>query len=81
VDGQNADGRRGVRGSDAQSDLDGSHFGRTLVTITPGVRFNLGKTECVKMGKDNWLLFGTDIPVSTYHPWDAIYRFTYITNF
>ena len=65
----------------AQTDLDGSHTGRTLVSITPGMRFNLGKTERIKLGKDNWLMFGPDIPVSNYHPWDAIYRFTYITNF
>ena len=62
----------------AQTDLDGSTAGRTLVTLTPGVRFNLGKSDGVKMGKDNWIMLGTDIPISNYHPWDAIYRFTYI---
>ena len=62
----------------AQTDLDGSHDGRTLVTVTPGVRFNLGKCDGVKMGKDNWLMFGTDIPISDYKPWDAIYRLTYV---
>jgi hypothetical protein len=65
----------------AQTDLDGSHNGRTLVTVTPGVRFNLGKCESIKLGKDNWIMFGTDIPVSDYQPWGAIYRFTYIKNF
>ena len=45
------------------------------------VRFNLGKSEGVKMGKDNWVMLGTDIPISDYKPWDAIYRFTYIKNF
>ena len=65
----------------AQTDLDGSHNGRTLVSVTPGVRFNLGKADCVKMGKDNWIMLGTDIPISDYRPWDAIYRFTYIKNF
>ncbi|MGO8691121.1 MAG: hypothetical protein ACLQLG_15985 [Thermoguttaceae bacterium] len=65
----------------AQTDLDGSHGGRTLVTVTPGVRFNLGKSNGVKMGQDNWLMFGTDIPISDYKPWDAIYRLTYIKNF
>ena len=65
----------------AQSDLDGSHDGRTLVSITPGVRFNLGKCDCLKLGQDNWLMFGADIPVSEYKPWDVIYRFTYIKNF
>ncbi len=65
----------------AQTDLDGSTAGRTLVSLTPGVRFNLGKSDGVKMGKDNWIMLGTDIPISNYHPWDAIYRFTYIKNF
>jgi hypothetical protein len=65
----------------AQSDLDGSHNGRTLVSITPGVRFNLGKCDRIKMGKDNWIMFGTDIPISDYKPWNALYRFTYIKNF
>ncbi|MGO9109490.1 MAG: hypothetical protein ACLP9L_09670 [Thermoguttaceae bacterium] len=65
----------------AQTDLDGSHNGRTLVSITPGVRFNLGKSDRAKMGKDNWIMFGPDIPISDYKPWDAIYRFTYIKNF
>ena len=65
----------------AQTDLDGKTAGRTLVTVTPGVRFNLGTSDRVKMGKDNWIMMGTDIPISDYHPWDAIYRFTYIKNF
>lgn len=65
----------------AQTDLDGSHAGRTLVSVTPGVRFNLGKSDRVNIGKDNWLMFGTDIPISDYKPWDTIYRFTYIKNF
>lgn len=65
----------------AQTDLDGSHNGRTLVTVTPGVRFNLGKCDSVNLGKDNWVMFGTDIPISDYVPWAATYRFTYIKNF
>ncbi len=65
----------------AQTDLDGSYAGRTLVSVTPGVRFNLGKSNGVKIGQDNWILFGTDIPISEYKPWDALYRLTYIKNF
>jgi hypothetical protein len=65
----------------AQTDLDGSTDGRTLVTVTPGVRFNLGKCGSLNIGKDNWVMFGTDIPISDYKPWAAIYRFTYIKNF
>jgi hypothetical protein len=65
----------------ATTDMDGTHEGRTLVTITPGIRFNLGKVDRLNIGKDNCILFGTDIPVSGYQPWDALYRFTYIKNF
>lgn len=65
----------------AQTDLDGSHNGRTIVSITPGVRFNLGQFDCLKMGSGNWILLGVDLPVSDYRPWDEIYRLTYIKNF
>jgi hypothetical protein len=65
----------------AQTDLDGKHAGRTYVTVTPGVRLNLGKCDRLNLGKDNWIMFGTDIPVSEYRPWADIYRFTYIKNF
>ncbi|MGA2253756.1 MAG: hypothetical protein ABSG53_03765 [Thermoguttaceae bacterium] len=66
----------------AQTDLDGSEAGRTLVTVTPGLRFNFGgKCDQIKMGSDNALIFGTDIPVSEYRPWAAIYRLSYIKFF
>lgn len=65
----------------AQTDLDGDHTGRTNVSITPGVRFNLGKLPGINFGRDNSLLFGADIPVTGPHPWDATYRFSYIKNF
>ena len=65
----------------AQTDVDGSHGGRTYVSITPGIRFNLGKIDRMNLGKDNWFMFGTDIPISDYKPWNALYRFTYIKNF
>jgi hypothetical protein len=65
----------------AQTDLDGDHVGRTLATITPGARFNLGKLPGLKFGLDNWLMGGVDIPVAGPKPWDATYRFTYIKNF
>jgi hypothetical protein len=64
-----------------QTDLDGAHSGTTLVSLTPGVRFNLGTIPGVKFGIDNWLMFGVDIPVSGPRPWDATFRFTYIKNF
>jgi hypothetical protein len=65
----------------AQTDLDGSNSGHTVVTLTPGVRFNLGKSDRVQFGKDNWLLFGADIPVSGPRPNDVIWRLSYIKNF
>ncbi len=65
----------------AQTDLDGANSGHTVVTLTPGVRFNLGKSDRVKFGKDNWILFGVDLPVAGPRPYDAICRFTYIKNF
>jgi hypothetical protein len=64
-----------------QTDLDGSTRGHTVVTLTPGVRFNLGVTDLAKFGKDNWLLFGADIPVSGPRPNDVVWRLTYIKNF
>jgi hypothetical protein len=65
----------------ATTNLDGSETGQTLLTITPGLRFNMGTAKCVKMGSDNVVILGADIPVSEYHAWDAIYRFTYIKCF
>jgi hypothetical protein len=64
-----------------QTDLDGTTRGHTVFTLTPGVRFNLGKSDRVKFGKDNWLLFGADIPVSGPRPNDVVWRFSYIKNF
>jgi len=65
----------------AQSNLDGNHPGTTQVTITPGVRFNLGKPKWNNIGIDNSILFGTDIPVAGPRAENAIFRFTYIKNF
>jgi hypothetical protein len=65
----------------AQTDLDGTTSGRTLASITPGFRFNLGKLQGCKFGLDNWIMGGVDIPVAGPRPWDAIYRLTYIKNF
>jgi hypothetical protein len=64
-----------------QTDVDGVTNGHTLFSITPACRFNLGKWSHHLFGKDNWLLFGADIPVAGPKPWDVLYRFSYITNF
>jgi hypothetical protein len=61
--------------------LGGANAGQTLVAVTPEVRFNLGKLEELRFGRDNWILLGVDLPLAGPRPWDAIYRFTYITNF
>lgn len=55
-----------------QSDLDGTHSGRTSYGLSPGVRFS--------PAKENWFLFGVDLPVAGYRNADAIYRFSYIRN-
>jgi hypothetical protein len=65
----------------AQTDLSGDHKDTTLVSITPGFRFNLGVSPKVKFGVDNWIMGGVDIPVAGPKPWDAVYRLTYIKNF
>lgn len=65
----------------AQTDLDGDNSGHTIVTMTPGVRFNLGKVAGVKLGLDNWIVAGVDVPVAGAKPWDATYRISYIKNF
>jgi hypothetical protein len=65
----------------AQTDLDGSNAGHTLASITPAVRFNLGKLQNNNIGIDNWLMGGVDLPICGPRPWNAIYRVTYIKNF
>jgi hypothetical protein len=65
----------------AQTDLDGDHAGTTLVSVTPGVRFNLGTVPGWHFGIDNWQMAGVDIPLNGRRPWDATFRFTYIKNF
>ena len=65
----------------AQMSLDGEHKDSTLVTLTPGIRFNLGKWGWPNLGLDNWVMGGVDIPVSGPKPWNSVFRFTYIKNF
>jgi hypothetical protein len=51
------------------------------LTVTPAIRFNLGKLPGIQFGLDNWLMGGVDIPIAGPKPYVAIYRFTYIKNF
>ncbi len=55
------------------TDLDGSHAGRTVVTMTPGGRF--------WFVPENSLTAGVDLPLSHDPPASAVYRATYILNF
>jgi len=64
-----------------QTLLDGPTTGRTYVTMTPGLRFNFGPSNCWKMGSNNVLILGVDIPVTTYQPWCATWRLSYIKVF
>jgi hypothetical protein len=48
----------------AQMDLDGSEAGRTLVGITPGLRFDFGECDRITMRSGNAVMFGTDIRMS-----------------
>ncbi len=57
----------------SKTDLDGHHPGRTLVTLTPGVRTTLAHHHVV--------MFGVDFPVNAPEPYDRLYRLTYIYSF
>jgi hypothetical protein len=53
--------------------LDGDHTGRTIVSLTPGFRFTLGKKHI--------FMAGVDLPLAGPRSFDALYRLTYIFNF
>jgi hypothetical protein len=53
--------------------LDGSARGSSAINVTPGIRFNITRT--------NVIMAGVDLPVSNPHDFDATYRLTYIINF
>jgi hypothetical protein len=57
----------------AKSDIDGPHPSKTIVSLTPGMRVNLWKTQI--------LMVGVDIPLTGPKPYDGIFRLTYIANF
>lgn len=57
----------------AKTDLDGHHSGRTVVTLTPGVRTTLAHHHVV--------MFGVDFPLNDPKPYDQLYRLTYIYSF
>ena len=57
----------------AKTDLDGHHPGRTVVTLTPGVRTTLAHHHVV--------MFGVDFPLNDPKPYDQLYRLTYIYSF
>ncbi|MEO6742145.1 MAG: hypothetical protein ABIP20_18015 [Chthoniobacteraceae bacterium] len=56
-----------------RTDLDGADRGRTLVTLTPGVRATFAHRHIV--------MAGVEFPVTDPRPFDRIVRLTYIVNF
>jgi hypothetical protein len=66
----------------AQTSIDGANRGHTVFSMTPAVRFNLTPMPPgARLGIDNWILVGTDFPLSGPRPWDCIFRLSYIKNF
>ena len=57
----------------ATTPLDGTSSGKTVFSLTPGIRFWF-----VPM---NSFTFGVDLPVSHSPPFSAVYRVNYILNF
>ncbi len=57
----------------ATTNLDGSDSGHTDVNVTPAIRFNLSR--------NNILMAGVDLPVSSPHEFTKTYRLTYIYDF
>lgn len=57
----------------AKSDIDGPHPGKTVVSLTPGMRVNLWKTRI--------LMMGVDLPLTGPKPYDGIFRLTFIAAF
>ena len=53
--------------------LDGASAGKTVLSLTPGVRF--------WFAPKNSFSFGADLPVSHDPPWSVVWRSTYILNF
>jgi hypothetical protein len=55
------------------TNLDGTQHGKSVLSLTPGFRFCLGKGH-------NFMA-GVDLPVSNPHPWSEVFRITYMINF
>jgi hypothetical protein len=57
----------------SKTDLDGPNHGHSVVTLTPGFRFNLHHHHVI--------MTGVDLPVSAPRPFEQLVRFTYIYSF
>lgn len=57
----------------ARTDLDGPRAGRSVVTLTPGLRFTLAHHHV--------FMAGVDFPVSEPRPYEHLVRLTYILSF
>ena len=56
-----------------RTDLDGTHRGRTVLSVTPGIRTTLGHGHV--------FMAGVDLPVSQPRTYESTFRLTYIINF
>jgi hypothetical protein len=59
-----------------QTDLIGARAGRLVLKISPGWRSRLQTP-----GREDWLLFGVDIPVSGPRALEPFYHFSYRKGF
>jgi len=57
----------------ARTDLDGPRRGKSVVTLTPGLRFTLARQHV--------FMAGVEIPVTEPRPYEQIVRLTYILSF
>lgn len=57
----------------SKTDVDGPNRGHSVVTLTPGFRFNLHHHHVI--------MAGVDVPLSTPRPFEQILRLTYIYAF
>lgn len=57
----------------AKTDLDGPRSGRSMVTLTPGFRFNVAHRHI--------FMFGVDLPVSEPRPFQQTFRASYLCSF
>jgi len=65
----------------AQTDITGATPGRTLFKLGPGWQIDLGVRDRRNSGREDFLLLGVDLPMSSPRPYDALYHFSYHKGF